>query len=256
MCGIAGILKKDGSNVSQDVLIAMRETMTHRGPDDAGIWTNGSVGLAHRRLSILDPSPAGHQPMSDPTGDVWIVYNGELYNYPALRKLCEDRGVSLRSHSDTETILHLWRFFGERMVDHMRGMFAFGLWDRSQKVLFLARDRFGQKPLYYADLSDRFLFASELKALRADPAFPPVLDPRALRDYFAVGYVPDPASIYRTARKLPPAHSLLSALGWRNCRIAASVLEIRVPAGSLDLDGRVEGTDRTKALRNRRLPHD
>ena len=146
--------------------------MTHRGPDDAGIWIDGPVGLAHRRLSILDPSPAGHQPMSDPTGDVWIVYNGELYNYPALRKLCEDRGVSLRSHSDTETILHLWRFFGERMVDHMRGMFAFGLWDRRQRVLFLARDRFGQKPLYYADLPDRFLFASELKALRADPAFP------------------------------------------------------------------------------------
>jgi asparagine synthase (glutamine-hydrolysing) len=208
MCGIAGILKKDGSNVSRDILIAMRETMTHRGPDDAGIWIDGPIGLAHRRLSILDPSPAGHQPMSDPTGDVWIVYNGELYNYPALRKLCEDRGVVLKSHSDTETILHLWRFFGERMVDHMRGMFAFGLWDRRQRVLFLARDRFGQKPLYYADLPDRFLFASELKALRADPAFPPVLDPRALRDYFAVGYVPDPASIYRTARKLPPAHHL------------------------------------------------
>jgi asparagine synthase (glutamine-hydrolysing) len=212
MCGIAGILKKDGSSVSRDVLVAMRETMTHRGPDDAGIWTNGSVGLAHRRLSILDPSPAGHQPMSDPTGDVWIVYNGELYNYLALRKLCEDRGVSLRSHSDTETILHLWRFFGKRMVDHMRGMFAFGLWDLRQRVLFLARDRFGQKPLYYADLPDRFLFASELKALRADPAFPSVLDPRALRDYFAVGYVPDPASIYRAARKLPPAHDLLVRL--------------------------------------------
>ena len=181
--------------------------------------------------------------MSDPTGDVWIVYNGELYNYPALRKLCEDRGVALRSHSDTETILHLWRFFGERMVDHMRGMFAFGLWDRRQRVLFLARDRFGQKPLYYADLPDRFLFASELKALRADPAFPPVLDPRALRDYFAVGYVPDPASIYQTARKLPPAHHLLSAIGWGNCRIAAPVLEVRVPGRSLDLAGRVERAD-------------
>jgi asparagine synthase (glutamine-hydrolysing) len=215
MCGIAGILKKDGSNVSRDILIAMRETMTHRGPDDAGLWIDGPIGLAHRRLSILDPSPAGHQPMSDPTGDVWIVYNGELYNYPALRKLCEDRGVALRSHSDTETILHLWRFFGERMVDHMRGMFAFGLWDRRQKVLFLARDRFGQKPLYYADLPDRFLFASELKALRADPTFPPVLDPRALRDYFAVGYVPDPTSIYRTARKLPPAHHLRVRLDGR-----------------------------------------
>ena len=212
MCGIAGTLKKDGSNVSRDVLIAMRETMTHRGPDDAGIWIDGPIGLAHRRLSILDPSPAGHQPMSDPTGDVWIVYNGELYNYPALRKLCEERGVALRSHSDTETLLHLWRFFGEKMVEHMRGMFAFGLWDRRQRVLFMARDRFGQKPLYYADLPNRFLFASELKALRADPTFPPALDPHALRDYFAVGYVPDPGSIYRSARKLPPAHHLRARL--------------------------------------------
>jgi asparagine synthase (glutamine-hydrolysing) len=212
MCGIAGIVKKNTSDVSQDVLIAMRDMMSHRGPDDAGIWIDGSVGLAHCRLSILDPSPAGHQPMSDSTGDIWIVYNGELYNYPELRKLCEDRGMSLRSHSDTETLLHLWRFFGEDMVRHMRGMFALGLWDRRRRVLFLARDRFGQKPLYYADLPDRFLFASELKALRADPAFYPELDSHALRDYFAIGYVPDPTSIYRAAGKLPPAHSLLLRL--------------------------------------------
>jgi asparagine synthase (glutamine-hydrolysing) len=209
MCGIAGILTKSASPISRDLLIAMRDAMTHRGPDDAGIWMDGPIGLAHRRLSILDPSPAGHQPMSDPSGDVWIVYNGELYNYPAIRRLCEDRGVPLRSHSDTETLLHLWRFFGEKMVEHMRGMFAFGLWDRRERVLLLGRDRFGQKPLYYADLPDRFLFASELKALRVDPTFPPTLDERALRDYFAVGYVPDPASIYRAARKLPAAHYLL-----------------------------------------------
>ena len=190
----------------------MRDTMFHRGPDDAGAWIDTSIGLAHRRLSILDPSPAGHQPMSDPTGNICIVYNGELYNYPAIRQLCRDRGVTLRSHSDTETLLYLWHFFGEKMVDHMRGMFAFGLWDRRQRVLFLARDRFGQKPLYYADLPDRFVFASELKAFRADPQFPVTIDPRALRDYFAVGYVPDPASIYRAARKLPPAHYLVVSL--------------------------------------------
>jgi len=183
--------------------------MSHRGPDDAGILIDGSVGLAHRRLSILDPSPAGHQPMSDATGDISIVYNGELYNYPALRRLCEDRGVALTSHSDTETLLYLWRFFGVKMLEHMRGMFALGLWDRRQRILFLARDRFGQKPLYYANLPDRFLFASELKAFRADPAFPSMLNGRALRDYFAVGYVPDPASIYRAACKLPPGHYLL-----------------------------------------------
>jgi asparagine synthase (glutamine-hydrolysing) len=209
MCGIAGMIKKDASPVLRDLLIAMRDSLSHRGPDDAGIWIEGPIGLAHRRLSILDPSPAGHQPMSDPAGDVWIVYNGELYNYPALRKLCEDRGVSLRSHSDTETILYLWRFFGERMVDHMRGMFAFALWDGRRRILFLARDRFGQKPLYYADLPDRFLFASELKALRADPAFPPALDSCALRDYFAVGYVPEPGSIYRAGRKLAAGHCMV-----------------------------------------------
>jgi asparagine synthase (glutamine-hydrolysing) len=209
MCGIAGILRKNALPVSRDLLVAMRDALLHRGPDDAGVWVDGSIGLAHRRLSILDPSSAGHQPMSDPTGEVWIVYNGELYNYPALRRLCQDRGVALKSDSDTETLLHLWQFFGAKMVEHMRGMFALGLWDRRQRVLFLARDRFGQKPLYYADLPDRFLFASELKALRADPVFPPTLDERALRDYFAVGYVPDPASVYRAASKLPPAHSLL-----------------------------------------------
>jgi asparagine synthase (glutamine-hydrolysing) len=212
MCGIAGIIKKDQSPVSRDLLIAMRDTLSHRGPDDAGVWVDGPVGLVHRRLSILDPSPAGHQPMFDPTDNVCIVYNGELYNYPVLRRLCEDRGVALRSHSDTETLLHLWQFFGEQMLDHMRGMFAFGLWDRRRQVLFIARDRFGQKPLYYADLPDRFLFASELKAFRADPTFPAVIDARALRDYFAIGYVPDPASIYSAARKLPPAHRLLVRL--------------------------------------------
>jgi asparagine synthase (glutamine-hydrolysing) len=209
MCGIAGILLKDGSTPERDLLVAMRDTMSHRGPDDAGIWIDGAVGLVHRRLAILDPSPAGHQPMGDPQGDVWIVYNGEQYNYPTLRALCEQRGIALRSQSDTETLLHLWRLFGERMLDHLRGMFTFALYDRRTRVLFLARDRFGQKPLYYADLPDRFLFASELKALRADPAFPTDVDPQALRDYFAVGYVPDPISIYRAARKLSPAHSLL-----------------------------------------------
>jgi asparagine synthase (glutamine-hydrolysing) len=186
--------------------------MSHRGPDDAGIWIDGPVGLAHRRLSILDPSPAGHQPMLDPAEDLCIVYNGELYNYPALCRLCKDRGVVLRSHSDTETILHLWRFFGQQMLDYMRGMFTFGLWDRRQRVLFMARDRFGQKPLYYADLPDRFLFSSEMKALRADPMFSPRIDVYALRDYVAVGYVPDPASIYAAARKLPPAHCLVVRL--------------------------------------------
>jgi len=146
--------------------------------------------------------------MGDPQGDVWIVYNGEQYNYPALRALCQQRGVALRSQSDTETLLHLWKLFGERMLDHLRGMFALALYDRRDRVLFLARDRFGQKPLYYADLPDRFLFASELKALRADAVFPTDIDWRGLRDYFAIGYVPDPISIYRAARKLPPAHCL------------------------------------------------
>src|SRR5262245_49030353 len=209
MCGIAGILMKDGSTVPRDLLVAMRDTMSHRGPDDAGLWIDGPVGLVHRRLAILDPSPAGHQPMADPSRDVWIVYNGEQYNYPDLRDFCEQHGVALQSQSDTETLLHLWRLRGEKMLDHLRGMFTLALYDRRDRVIFLARDRFGQKPLYYADLPDRFLFASELKALRADPAFPTDVDPQALRDYFAIGYVPDPASIYRAARKLPPAHSLL-----------------------------------------------
>lgn len=213
MCGIAGVVHEGEGRPNVATLLAMRDTLAHRGPDDAGIWTEGPAGLVHRRLSILDPSPAGHQPLGDPQGDLWVTYNGELYNYPELRELCLARGVALRGRSDTETLPHLWRFFGEDMVQHLRGMFAFALWDKQQRTLFLARDRFGQKPLYYAVLKDRFLFGSELKALRADDAFPTAIDNAALREYFAFGHVPDPRTIYAAARKLPPGHTLLQRAG-------------------------------------------
>ena len=208
MCGLAGVLMRDGSPADRALVEAMGRALAHRGPDDAGILVEGPLGLAHRRLSILDPSPAGHQPMADPTGEVTVTYNGELYNTPALRAALEASGVRLRTGTDTECLPHLWRAHGASMVAHLRGMFAFALHDRRSRTLFLARDRFGQKPLYYAVLPDRILFASELKALVVDPAFPRAVDRRALRAYLALGYVPDPATIYAAARKLPPGHAL------------------------------------------------
>jgi len=212
VCGIAGIVLRNGAPVDEARLRAMAAALAHRGPDDEGTHRDGPVGLAHRRLSILDPSPAGHQPMADAAGEVVVAYNGELYNYPGLRRDVEATGVALRTRADTELLPYLWRAHGPSMVDRLRGMFAFAIHDRRTRTVFLARDRFGQKPLYYAALGDRFLFASELKAIVIDPAFPRVVDRDALRAYLALGYVPDGASIYRAARKLPPAHTLTVAV--------------------------------------------
>ena len=243
MCGITGILKKDGSNVSRDVLLAMRDTMTHRGPDDAGVWIDGSVGLAHRRLSILDPSPGGHQPMSDPTGDVWVVYNGELYNYPALRKLCEARGVALRSHSDTETILHLWRFFGERMVDHMRGMFAFGLVGSAPTGSLSCARSFRPETtvLCRPPRSIPVRIGTEGPPCRSGVStYPrPACAPGLLRGWLCTR----PGNNLSDRPQVATRTSPTSAIGWGNCRIAAPVLEVRVPGRSLGIAGRVERAD-------------
>jgi asparagine synthase (glutamine-hydrolysing) len=208
MCGIAGWLSRVGAPADQALIERMRDTLAHRGPDDAGAFVDGPIALGHRRLSVLDTSPGGHQPAFDPAKEIAVVYNGELYNYPALRRHLEERGIALRTRSDTETLPHLWRLYGPEMVARLRGMFAIALWDRRSRTLFLARDRFGQKPLYYAVLPDRVVFASELKALLEDPAVPRRVGLRALRDYFALGFVPDPRTIYEAVRKLPPAHTL------------------------------------------------
>ncbi|MDZ7829189.1 MAG: XrtA/PEP-CTERM system amidotransferase [Halofilum sp. (in: g-proteobacteria)] len=210
MCGIAGVFDTRGQREIPPSLIERMNTVQyHRGPDDGGVHVEPGLGLGHRRLAIIDLSPAGHQPFFNDAGDVGVVYNGEIYNFRELRTELEGLGYRFRSNCDTEVIVHGWSAWGEACVDRFRGMFAFGLWDREQQTLFLARDRLGIKPLYYALLPDgTLLFASELKALAEHPDLPREIDPCAVEDYFAFGYVPDPRSIFRHVRKLRPGHRL------------------------------------------------
>ena len=207
MCGILGMLNADGREMDRDRLLAMAATLAHRGPDGEGAYVDGPAALAHRRLSIIDLGGGG-QPMSNEDGTVWIVFNGEIYNFPALRRELEDRGHRFRTRSDTEVIVHAYEEYGEDCVKKLRGMFAFGIWDARRQRWFLARDRLGKKPLYYYHDGRRFVFASEIKAILRDRSVPREIDPTALRDYFTYGYIPFPKTIFRSIRKLPPAHRM------------------------------------------------
>lgn len=186
----------------------MNATLSHRGPDDAGAWisVDNGVGLAHRRLSILDLSRLGRNPMRLGERRLWITYNGEVYNFLELRRELEGLGYKFRSNTDTEVVLAAYDHWGLGCLQRFNGMFAFGLWDGDERRLFLARDRLGEKPLYYAEYGRKFAFASELKALLADPEFPREIDSDAVALYLRYGYVPAPYSIFRHARKLPAAH--------------------------------------------------
>src|SRR5712691_2053554 len=176
MCGIAGIINLDPDHaVDVERLRRMRDVLRHRGPDGEGIWTEGPVGLAHRRLSIVDIA-GGAQPMTTGDGNAWIVFNGEIYNHPELKLNLEARCHQYRTRSDTETILHIYKEAGEMCVEHLRGMFAFGIWDRERRQLLLARDRLGIKPLYYALTEQHLLFASEIKAILASGYIKPELN--------------------------------------------------------------------------------
>jgi asparagine synthase (glutamine-hydrolysing) len=167
MCGIAGILNLNGAPVSEGVLERMCDVMAHRGPDDKGVFVSGPVGLGHRRLSIIDLSSAGHQPMFNEDGQIALVFNGEIYNYRELRTILEAAGHVFSSHTDTEVVIHAYEEWGENCVTRFNGMFAFGLWDSRRHSLFLARDRYGIKPLYYYEDTETFTFASEIKAILA-----------------------------------------------------------------------------------------
>lgn len=239
MCGIAGFLdpaarRPDGTLA--DIASRMAGTLLHRGPDDGGVWSEAAAGIAFgfRRLSIIDLTPAGHQPMLTADGRHVIVFNGEIYNAEDIRKeLNQDGGAPMggwRGHSDTEVLLQACAHFGvAAAVGRLIGMFAFALWDRTTRNLTLVRDRFGVKPLYWAQVDGQFLFGSELKAFRAHPDFRAEMDPAALAGYLRHAYVPSPRSIYRGAHKLRPGHMLtLSADGqiaiesyWNLRRIAA-----------------------------------
>jgi asparagine synthase (glutamine-hydrolysing) len=187
MCGINGIAfsRRSGRAADERTLIRMRDVLTHRGPDDAGLYISGAVGLGHRRLSIVDVA-AGHQPMTNEDGRLHIVYNGEVYNHADYRDALEARGHRYRTHCDTETILHLYEEHGAACVEHLRGMFAFAIWDERKRELFIARDRLGVKPLYYVHTDDGSLyFASEIKALVEVRAVKPEINYAALPDYLA-----------------------------------------------------------------------
>jgi asparagine synthase (glutamine-hydrolysing) len=216
MCGIAGKLYRDPARpVEADLLERMSAVLAHRGPDDAGIYREGSVGLVHRRLSIIDLSPAGHQPMANEDGTVWIVFNGEIYNFLDLRPALGRRGHVFRSRTDTEVILHLYEEHGVDCLRHLRGMFALAIWDAPRRQLFLARDRLGKKPLCYHWDGEAFRFASEAKAILQDPAVEPRPDPAGISQYLTYGYVPSPGSAFQGLQKLPPAHYLT----WRDGRV-------------------------------------
>jgi asparagine synthase (glutamine-hydrolysing) len=201
VCGIAGFYLRE-QRADAAVLRAMCDEIRHRGPDDEGFHLDGGCGIGMRRLSIIDLS-SGHQPISNEDGSLWVVFNGEIYNYQSLRHDLTGRGHHLATHSDTETLVHLYEQEGVRSPARLRGMFAYAIWDARSRSLFLARDRFGKKPLYYAALPEGLFFGSELKCLRA-AGVPLEMDQKALRLYFQFSYIPDPWTPFLGVRKLPP----------------------------------------------------
>lgn len=208
MCGICGIFHFDrGNPVDRGVLEGMNRRILHRGPDEDGFFVSGNVGLAMRRLSIIDLS-AGQQPVTNEDGNLFLIYNGEIYNHRELRSKLEARGHRFRSRSDTETIVHLYEEYGSDSVQHLRGMFAFALWDARRRRLFLARDRLGIKPIYYCHTSEMFLWGSEIKAILAHPAVRPELNSAMLPEYLAFGYLSVHGTLYRGIEKLMPGHWL------------------------------------------------
>ena len=206
MCGICGVAYRDPRRrPDEQVLRRMADTIRHRGPDDEGIYAHGSVGLSFRRLSIIDLSAAGHQPMTNEDGTIWVVFNGEIYNFADLRRRLEPRR-EFQSRTDTEVLLHLYEEHGDQMVHELDGMFAFAIFDVPQQRILLARDPFGIKPLYYAFNDERFVFGSEIKPLLASGEVGRTIDKAALNDFFDFFWIPAPRSIYEQVRKLPHAH--------------------------------------------------
>lgn len=213
MCGICGKIYVDTNRqVERRVVEYMAHLLHHRGPDEDGFFIKGNVGLGHKRLSIIDVTH-GKQPISNETGTLHILCNGEIYNYRSLRDDLIARGHVFKTRSDTEVILHLYEEEHERCLQKLWGMFAFIIWDEKNQQLFMARDRIGKKPLFYAHLNDRFLFASELKAMLADPAFNREIDYEAIHDFLTYQYVPYPSTVFKQAQKLPPGSYLIFSQG-------------------------------------------
>jgi len=207
VCGISGRFNFDGRPVRADEMVAMRDILHHRGPDDAGLYVQGPIGLGHRRLSIIDLS-GGHQPLDNEDGSITVVYNGEIYNFKELRSDLLVRGHRFKTKSDTEVIVHMYEELGVECVQRFRGMFAFALWDANKRQLLLARDRLGVKPLYYAATSDTLLFGSEIKSILQARDWVPELDPTGLRRYLEYRHTYGSGTLFKGVRQLPPGHIL------------------------------------------------
>ncbi len=207
MCGIVGIVRSDGLDIDQGLLGRMADSIRHRGPDDDGFYVNGPVGLGMRRLSIIDLK-TGQQPIHNQDRSSWIVFNGEIYNYLELREKLEKLGHTFYTNSDTEAIVHAYDQYGTECPKHLRGMFAFAIWNNQTQELFLARDRVGKKPLLYADVNGEFIFGSEFSALLSHPKLSREVNPEAIHYYLSYMCVPAPLTAYRSIKKLEPGHSL------------------------------------------------
>src|SRR5215470_9706959 len=208
MCGIAGVVSADRTERIEEALVRqMCDAIVYRGPDDEGLLAHRNVGLGMRRLSIIDLS-GGHQPIFNEDRSGWIVFNGEIYNFPELRPELEARGHHFTTHTDTETIVHLYEDIGADCVLKLRGMFAFALWDERRQSLLIARDRLGKKPLHYALHNGKFYFASEIKSILTVAPELAEVNRAALMQYMYLGYVPDPATAFLNIHKLPPGHLL------------------------------------------------
>lgn len=212
MCGIAGIVQSGSDRVGKDILKDMCDCMVHRGPDDEGYYLNNnprvSAGLGHRRLSIIDLD-TGHQPIHNEKKDIYVILNGEIYNFLELRKSLEQKGHRFYTHSDAETIVHAYEEYGDDFVQHLYGMFAFALWDESRKRLILGRDRIGKKPLLYAFINGKFIFASEFKALLRHPEIEKDINPEAIHHYLTYLCIPGPSTIFCNIKKMPPSNILV-----------------------------------------------
>src|ERR1041384_415395 len=219
MCGIAGLATTNSTPVDRGILEQMTERLRHRGPDDGGIWTGAAdgvqIGFGNRRLSILDLSPRGHMPMASPDGRWRITYNGEIYNFQEIRRELQTLGYAFRSDTETEVVLQAYAEWGPGCLKRLNGMFAFAIWDQREASLFVARDRLGVKPLYYAEWGSSFAFASEIKSLLAIPTLPREIDLEALDLYLTFRVIPQPYTIFKSVRKLAPGHYLT----WKNGRI-------------------------------------
>ncbi len=248
MCGIAG--KAGTAPVAESDILRMCNAIAHRGPDDWGTFVEGGVGLGMRRLSIVDLA-GGHQPMSNEDGTVVVVFNGELYNFPSLHDEVVSKGHRFKTRCDTEALVHLYEEYGEGMVARLRGMFAFAIWDRTRRRLLVARDHFGQKPLFYTERGGQLTFASEMKALLADDPSLAELSPFALDQYLTMRFVHPPETFFSRIRALPPAHYMV----WENGQSSdRALLEPQLRPQVDLLRGRHAGPDRRAAGRNGQAP--